>query len=94
MKPGLPWSVKGVEPDAREAAKAAARRDGVTLGVWLNRTIYANSGEEAASPQDAETSSKPAAATRTGPAGRKSTKKWSNWAGCTCWAPSITTPGA
>ena len=65
MKPGLPWSVKGVEPDAREAAKAAARRDGVTLGVWLNRTIYANSGEEAASPQDAETSSKPAAATRT-----------------------------
>lgn len=62
MKPGLPWSVKGVEPDAREAAKAAARRDGVTLGVWLNRTIYANSAEDAALPQDAETTSKQAAA--------------------------------
>lgn len=60
MKPGLPWSVKGVEPDAREAAKAAARRDGVTLGVWLNRTIYANSGEEAPSAAPDETSAQPA----------------------------------
>lgn len=60
MKPGLPWSVKGVEPDAREAAKAAARRDGVTLGVWLNRTIYANSAEGAASPEETNTPPKPA----------------------------------
>ncbi len=65
MKPGLPWSVKGVEPDAREAAKAAARRDGVTLGVWLNRTIYANSAEDAASSENADVSSKPAAAAPT-----------------------------
>ena len=24
MKPGVPWSVKGIEPDARAAAKVAA----------------------------------------------------------------------
>jgi localization factor PodJL len=39
MKPGLPWSVKGIEPDVREAAKLAARRSGMTLGEWLNSTI-------------------------------------------------------
>lgn len=36
-----PWSVKGVEPEAREAAKIAARRAGLTLGQWLNQTIRA-----------------------------------------------------
>ncbi len=39
MKPGLPWSIKGIESDAREAAKQAARRSGMTLGEWLNSTI-------------------------------------------------------
>jgi localization factor PodJL len=39
MKPGVPWSVKGIEPDAREAAKTAARRSGMTLGEWLNSKI-------------------------------------------------------
>lgn len=39
MKPGLPWSVKGIDTDAREAAKEAARRSGMTLGEWLNSTI-------------------------------------------------------
>ena len=39
MKPGIPWSVKGIEPDVREAAKEAARRSGMTLGEWLNSTI-------------------------------------------------------
>lgn len=39
MKPGIPWSVKGIEPDVREAAKQAARRSGMTLGEWLNSTI-------------------------------------------------------
>jgi localization factor PodJL len=39
MKPGLPWSVKGIGPDVREAAKLAARRSGMTLGEWLNSTI-------------------------------------------------------
>jgi localization factor PodJL len=33
------WNVKGIEPSARAAAKAAAKRERVTLGVWLGRTI-------------------------------------------------------
>jgi localization factor PodJL len=39
MKPGIPWSVKGIEPEMREAAKDAARRSGMTLGEWLNSMI-------------------------------------------------------
>jgi localization factor PodJL len=39
MKTGTPWSVKGIEPEVREAAKDAARRSGLTLGEWLNSTI-------------------------------------------------------
>lgn len=50
MKPGIPWSVKGIEPDVREAAKQAARRSGMTLGEWLNSTILdsADGAQEAA----------------------------------------------
>jgi localization factor PodJL len=39
MKPGNPWSVKGIQPAARQAAKDAARRHGMTLGQWLNHVI-------------------------------------------------------
>jgi localization factor PodJL len=39
MKPGIPWSVKGIGPEVREAAKDAARRSGMTLGEWLNSVI-------------------------------------------------------
>ena len=39
MKPGIPWSLKGIEPEVREAAKEAARRSGMTLGDWLNSVI-------------------------------------------------------
>lgn len=34
-----PWSVKGIDPKAREVAKELARRSGMTLGEWLNRVI-------------------------------------------------------
>ncbi len=34
-----PWSVKGIEPRAREVAKDLARRSGMTLGEWLNTMI-------------------------------------------------------
>lgn len=27
-----PWSIKGIDPEAREAAKMAARKAGMTLG--------------------------------------------------------------
>ena len=39
MKPGIPWSVKGIESQARERAKEAAHRAGMTLGAWLNTVI-------------------------------------------------------
>ena len=36
---GNPWSVKGIDPRARARAKTAARKEGMTLGEWLNRVI-------------------------------------------------------
>jgi localization factor PodJL len=39
MTAGAPWSVKGIDPKAREVAKELARRSGMTLGEWLNRVI-------------------------------------------------------
>ncbi len=55
MKPGIPWSVKGIEPDAREAAKQAARRSGMTLGEWLNSTIKDTADGNVLSPKPAHT---------------------------------------
>ncbi len=46
MRSGVPWSVKGIEPEAREAAKQAARRAGVTLGAWLNQVIMDGGTDE------------------------------------------------
>ena len=43
MSTGGPWSVKGIDPRARARAKTAARRQGVTLGEWLNRAILEDS---------------------------------------------------
>ena len=40
MKSNAPWSVKGIERDARETAKEAAKREGLTVGEWLNQMIY------------------------------------------------------
>ena len=40
MKSNAPWSVKGIERDARDTAKEAARREGMTVGEWLNQMIY------------------------------------------------------
>src|SRR5215468_2727878 len=39
MRPDLPWNVAGVPPEAREAARAAARREGLSVGEWLTRRI-------------------------------------------------------
>jgi localization factor PodJL len=39
MTAGAPWSVKGIDPKAREIAKDLARRSGMTLGEWLNQVI-------------------------------------------------------
>ena len=52
MKFGVPWSVKGIRPEARETAKEAARRSGMPLGEWLNSVIL----EQAADLHDDEDS--------------------------------------
>lgn len=43
MSGAAPWSVKGIEPHTREAAKDLARRSGMTLGEWLSEMISENS---------------------------------------------------
>jgi len=37
--PNSPWSVKGIDPETREAAKVAARRAGMPAGAWLTQVI-------------------------------------------------------
>ncbi|HMO43993.1 MAG TPA: Localization factor PodJS, partial [Phenylobacterium sp.] len=46
MTAATPWSVKGIDPKAREVAKDLARRSGMTLGEWLNRMILDDEGPE------------------------------------------------
>src|SRR5665213_1342370 len=56
MRAELPWNVAGIPPEAREAARAAARREGLSVGEWLTRRIlrsFSDLGEEApAMPYD------------------------------------------
>jgi len=47
MRAELPWNVAGIPPEAREAARAAARREGLSVGEWLTRRIIAELGEGA-----------------------------------------------
>jgi localization factor PodJL len=39
MKSGGPWNLRGLRPEARETARGAARRSGVSVGEWLNSVI-------------------------------------------------------
>ncbi|PPQ34193.1 hypothetical protein CCR94_00035, partial [Rhodoblastus sphagnicola] len=52
MSKAVPWSIKGVDFDARDAAKEAARRDGLSLGEWLNRAIADHAAETGADDQE------------------------------------------
>jgi localization factor PodJL len=52
MRP-VPWHVKGVHPDAREVAREAARRSGVSVGSWLNALII-EMADKGASPGEPE----------------------------------------
>ncbi|HXL99496.1 MAG TPA: hypothetical protein VN932_06145, partial [Rhizomicrobium sp.] len=45
MQPDLPWNVAGIPPEAREAARAAARREGLSVGEWLTRRILRSFGD-------------------------------------------------
>ncbi|HWU25262.1 MAG TPA: hypothetical protein VN154_02555, partial [Rhizomicrobium sp.] len=49
MQPDLPWNIAGIPAEVREAARAAARREGLSLGEWLTRHIL-KSANDAASP--------------------------------------------
>ena len=53
MTSGAPWSVKGIDPKAREIAKDLARRSGMTLGEWLNRMIVEGDAIEPAESVEA-----------------------------------------
>lgn len=52
MATSLPWSVKGVDPRTRDAAKAAARRAGMTLGEWLDHKLREEAAPEPAPPPE------------------------------------------
>ena len=45
MNKAAPWSIEGIDFDAREAAREAARRDGLSLGEWMNRAIADRAAE-------------------------------------------------
>src|SRR5690242_6124699 len=47
MRAELPWNVAGIPPEAREAARAAARREGLSVGEWLTRRIMRTFSEVA-----------------------------------------------
>src|SRR5690348_4789697 len=50
MKFGVPWSVKGIRPEARESAREAARRSGMSLGEWLNNVILEQASDDGRAP--------------------------------------------
>src|SRR5215471_9002484 len=51
MKHALPWNVTGIPPEAREMARTAAMREGLSVGDWLTRRIVAETARSA--PSDA-----------------------------------------
>jgi localization factor PodJL len=60
MRAELPWNVAGIPPEAREAVRAAARREGLSVGEWLTRRILSDfSGDPAASAPLAQDSTAP-----------------------------------
>jgi localization factor PodJL len=54
MRQKVPWNLEGVDPEAREAAKEAARRAGMTLGEWLNHTISDRASKFGVDPRQSE----------------------------------------
>jgi localization factor PodJL len=57
MRPDLPWNVAGISGEAREAARAAARREGLSVGEWLTRRILAGLSDMSEAPSRSEWSS-------------------------------------
>jgi localization factor PodJL len=46
MKSSGPWNLRGLHPEAREAARTAARRSGMSVGEWLNNVIEPDEVED------------------------------------------------
>ncbi|MEM1381058.1 MAG: hypothetical protein AAGH41_10585 [Pseudomonadota bacterium] len=46
-KSNVPWSVKGIDADARSVAKELAKRQGMTLGEWMTAMIREKGLDEA-----------------------------------------------
>ncbi|GAB4197554.1 MAG: hypothetical protein OHK0024_36640 [Thalassobaculales bacterium] len=66
----IPWSIKGISAEAREAAREAAQGAGLTMGAWLAEAIHAVADAEAregAAPEVAGGEPAPAAATPPAP---------------------------
>ncbi len=59
MQPDLPWNVAGIPAEAREAARAAARREGLSVGEWLTRQIMPAVSETSEAPTRTEWTSRP-----------------------------------
>ncbi|WP_420402909.1 hypothetical protein [Nisaea sp.] len=57
-----PWSVKGVSAEDREAAKIAARKAGMPIGVWLSEQIRHAASDKPAENRPAATEPEPAPA--------------------------------
>ena len=51
MKSGMPWNIRGIDEEARQAATEAARHAGVPLNEWLNRAIATRAAEEGVDPE-------------------------------------------
>ena len=51
MKSGIPWSIRGIDEEARQAALEAARQAGLSLNEWLNQAITKHAAEEGVDPQ-------------------------------------------
>ena len=60
MKQTLHWNVSGIPPEARDVARAAATKEGLTVGDWLTKRILAETGsnEESPTPSEAQTEPK------------------------------------
>lgn len=50
MRPDIPWNVAGIPMEAREAARAAARREGLSVGEWMTRRILRSFSDTAEAP--------------------------------------------
>ena len=73
MTSGVPWQVEGVGREARESAREAARRSGMSVGEWLDSVISDRAHGEPPTPQPANmagTGSQAGSANLKGPSGQ------------------------